>query len=137
LGEKGVVGAGKGATAEADGADGARGVVIGQGDVGAVGLSFDRHLGNKGDTHACGDHAEQAAELAAFKDDLRVETRAIAGGESVFAEAVAITEEKEWLRTQVLQSDRTTARERVILRESGEERLRENRKSFEFVAANR
>jgi hypothetical protein len=127
----------EGAAAEADGADGARGLVVGEGDVGTVGLFFERHLRDERDAHACRDHAEQAAELAAFEHNLRVETRAVAGGESVFAEAVAVSKEQERFGAQILQRNRTAACERVILRESSEERLGEYWKSFEFVAANR
>lgn len=85
--------AGEGAAAEADGADGARGAGVGEGNVDAGGFFVEGHFGDQGDAHAGRDHAEEAAELATFEGDLRVQAGAIAGCESVFAEAVAVAEE--------------------------------------------
>jgi hypothetical protein len=135
-GEKGVVDAGEGAAAEADGADGADRVVVGEADVGAGGFFVDGHFGDDGDAHARGDHAEQAAELSAFEGDLGMEARAVAGGEGVFAEAVAVAKKEEGLIAQIFQRDGALTGELVIFWKSGEERLGDDWKSFKFVAAN-
>jgi hypothetical protein len=134
--EEGVVDARDGAAAEADGADGADGVIVGKADVGAGGFFVDGHFGDDGDAHACSDHAEQAAELSTFESDLRMEACAVAGGEGVFTEAVAVAEKKEGLIAQIFQRDGALAGELVIFWKSGEERLGDDWKSFKFVAAN-
>ena len=95
--------AGEGAAAETDGADGADGVIVGETDVRAGGFFVDGHFRDDGDAHAGGDHAEQAAELSAFEGDLRMEARAIACGQRVFAEAVAVAEKKKGLIAQIFQ----------------------------------
>jgi hypothetical protein len=94
--------AGEGAAAETDGANGADGVVIGQADESALGLFVDGHCGNHGNTHAGADHADKAAELAAFENDLRMKAGAIAGGKGVFAETMAIAEEEKRFRAKFL-----------------------------------
>ena len=128
--------AGERAAAQADGANGADGVLVGEADVGAGRFIVDGHFRNDGNAEAGGDHAEQAAELAAFEGDLRMQARAIAGGEGVFAEAVAVAKKEEGFRAKILQGKATLARELVRFRKSGEERFREDGKGFKFVAAN-
>jgi hypothetical protein len=103
LGEEGVVEAGERAAAEADGADGAGGMIVGERDVGARRFFVDCHFGDEGNAHASGDHAEEAAELAAFEDDLRMEAGAVASGKRVFAEAVAVAKEQEGFSAEVFQ----------------------------------
>src|SRR5256885_11573583 len=82
MGKEGEVRPGERAAAKEDGADGANRLVIRNADVSAWRFFLDGHFGNDGNAHARADHAEKAAELAAFENDLRVETRAGAGGNS-------------------------------------------------------
>src|SRR4029077_10310293 len=88
-----------------------------------------------GNAHARANHAEQAAELATFENDLRMETRAIAGGNGGIAETVAVAQEQEGFGAEILERKRRARVELVLLGESGEEPLGQKRKSFEFVAA--
>jgi hypothetical protein len=94
--------AGEGAAAEEDAANGAEGLVVGDADEVAGSGSFDGHLGNDGYAHACSNHAEKAAELAAFEDDLRMNAGAVAGGDGGVAKTVAIAEEEEGLGAEIL-----------------------------------
>jgi hypothetical protein len=96
--EEGVVCAGERAAAEDDGADGANGLFIGNADIAAWGFFLDGHFGNDGNAHARSNHAEKAAELAAFENDPRMETRAVASGHGAIAETVAVAQEQERLR---------------------------------------
>jgi hypothetical protein len=137
LGQEGVMGAGKGAAAEAGYGYGAEGFVIREADVGAAGFFVDGHFGNNGDAHADGDHAEQAAELTTFEDDLGMKARAVAGGKGCVAEAVAVAQQKKWFGAKVFQGQRILARESMVFWERGEEGLGENREGFKFVTANR
>ena len=93
--------AGEGAAAKDDRADDANGLLIGDMNVTALRFFFDGHLGNDGNAHACANHAEQAAELPAFENDLGMETGAVAGGNSRIAEAVAVAQQQEGFGAQV------------------------------------
>lgn len=124
------------AAAEDDGADGASGAGIGNGNVAAAGFFFRRHVGNEGDAHAGADHAEQTGKLAAFENDLRADAGAVARGDGIFAETVAIAKEKERFLADVFERNGTAVSEFVFLREDGEERFGEEGEGFEFVAAN-
>ena len=77
--EKSAVCTGERTAAKDNGADGANGLVIGDADVAAWRFFLDGHFGNDGNAHAGTDHAEKTAKLAAFKNDLRMEARAVAG----------------------------------------------------------
>ena len=134
MGEEGVVETGKGTAAETDDADSAGGVTVGQGNVGAMEFFLEGHFGDKRDTHPGGDHAEEAAELATFENDLWVQSSAIAGGQRIFAEAMAVAEEEEGFGAKLFQSQRATAGQRVLMRQSGEDGLGEDGEGFEFVA---
>jgi len=103
------VGAGKGAAAEAGSTDSAGGLIVGESDEGAVGFFVDGHFRDLGDAHADTHHTEEAAELAAFEDDLGMETSAITGGDGGIAETMAIAKGKEGLRAQVLERERMLA----------------------------
>jgi hypothetical protein len=76
-------------------------VIVGERDVGAGRFFVEGHFGDEGNAHASGDHAEEATELAAFEDDLRMEPGAVASGKRVFAEAVAVAEEQEGFGAEV------------------------------------
>jgi len=125
-----------GASAEDDCADGSSGFGIGNRNVAAAGFFLDGHLRDERDTHARADHAEQTGELTAFEDDLRMDARAVARGEGVFAKAVAIPQEKERFRANVFQRDGAPICELVFPGQDREERFGEERERFEFVAAN-
>ncbi len=73
--------------------------------------------------------------MSAFEDDAGIETRAIAGGDGGFAEAVAIAEEEEGIAAQVGKLERRAAGELVVFGKRGEEAFGEKRLRFEFVAA--
>jgi len=123
------------AAAEDDGADGAGGFVVGDADVAAAGIFLDGHLGNDGNAHSCADHAEDAAELAALKNDLWMEASAVTGGHGGVAKAVAVAQKKERLLAKILEGERTAARERVSPGKRGKEAFGEEREGFELVAA--
>src|SRR5258705_6508064 len=80
MGEEGAVCTGERTAAKDDSADRANGLFIGDADVAALSLFLDGHFRNDGNAHARADHTEKTAELAAFENDLRMETRAVAGG---------------------------------------------------------
>lgn len=87
-----MVSAGERAATENDGADGAGGCGIGDTNI-ATGRCFvDGHFGDDGYAHACADHAEETAELAALENDLRMKTSTIASGDSSVTKAMAIPE---------------------------------------------
>ena len=106
VGKESVVRAGERAAAKDDSADGANGMVIGDADVAAWRFFLDGHFGNDGNAHARADHAEKAAELAAFENDLRMETRAVASGNGSIAETVAVAQEKERFGAEIFESKR-------------------------------
>ena len=89
--KKSDVRAGERPAAEDNRADGAGSLLIRDVHVTAWRFSFDGHFRNDGDAHSRADHAEQAAELTAFKNNLRVKTRAVAGRDNGVSEAMAIT----------------------------------------------
>jgi hypothetical protein len=95
--------AGKGASAETDGADRAHGVLVGDGNIGAVGFFVDGHFWNQRDSHARTHHAEQTAELTAFENNFGMKPRAVARGNGIFAKAVAIPKQQERFGTKILQ----------------------------------
>ena len=106
MGKEGIVCAGKRAAAKDDGADGANRLVIGDADIAALRLFLDGHFGNDGNAHTRADHAEKAAELAAFESNLRMETRAAAGGNGGIAETVAVAQEQERFGAKVFERKR-------------------------------
>ena len=125
-----------GAATEDDGADGARRLGVGDRNVAAAGFFVDSHSRNERDAHSRAYHAEQTGKLTAFKNHLRLDTRAVARGDGVLAETVAVAEKEEWFLANVLEGNGATPGQFVFLREDGEERLGEKRKRFEFVATN-
>ena len=108
--------AGEGTAAEENAANGAERLIIGDADEMAGNGSFDGHLGNDGYAHACANHADKAAELAAFESDLRMDAGAVAGGNGIVAEAMAITEEEKWLGAEILEQDRRALGKTMIFR---------------------
>ena len=72
MGEKAEVCAAEGAATEDDGADGAGSFGVGDAHVAAGRFFVDGHFGDDGYAHACADHAEETAELAALENNLRM-----------------------------------------------------------------
>src|ERR1700716_2985520 len=97
---------GEGTAAKDDRADGADGLVVGDADVTAMRLFLDGHFRDDGNAHARADHAEQATELTAFENDLRMETRAVASGNGSIAETVAVAKEQEWFGAEIIERKR-------------------------------
>jgi len=64
-----------------------------------------------------------------------MDARAIASSDGGVAKAVAVAEKQEGFGAKVFQGERATLGKFVIFRKRGEEALREQRGSFEFVAA--
>jgi len=127
--------AGEGTPAEEKAANGAERLGVGDADEMAGRGSFDGHLGNDGYAHPSADHAEKAAELAAFKNDLRMNPGAVAGGDGGVAEAVAIAEEEKGLGAEILEEDRRALGEAMMLGNGGKKAFGEEWRGFEFVAA--
>src|SRR5260370_1406678 len=121
--EKSVVCAGERATAENDCADGANGLLIGDADIAALKFFFDGHFGNDGNAHARANHAEKTAELAAFKNDLGMEPRAVAGSNGGISEAVAVAQQQEGFGANLFEGKRRAGGEFVFLWEHREEPL--------------
>jgi len=126
-----------GTAAKDDCADGASGFGIGNGNVAAAGLFVDGHFGNQRDAHSGAYHTEQTGKLSAFENDLRVDTRAIAGSDCVFAETMSIAKQDEGFLADVLKGNGATACQFMFWRKDGKEGFGEEREGFEFVAANR
>ena len=121
--EKGIVRTRERAAAKDDSANGTNGLVIGNADVAALSLFLDGHFRNDGNAHARADHTEKTAELAAFENDLRMETRAVAGGNGGIAEAVAVAQEQEGFGAEIFEGERLAGGEFVFLGEHSEEPL--------------
>jgi len=109
--------------AKDDGADGANRLVIGDADIAALRFFLDGHFGNDGNAHARTNHAEKAAELAAFENDLRMETSSVAGGNGGIAETVAVAQEQEWFGAEIFHGKRWAGAEFVFFGECGEKPL--------------
>src|SRR5215471_278353 len=92
-------------------ADGSRGALVGNQDEAAIVPSLQRHLRNNGDTHAGRNHAQDAAELAALKNDLRQYAGAFADVDSGIAEAVIVAQEQKRLFPELLHSHAALARQ--------------------------
>jgi hypothetical protein len=98
--------AGQRASAEDDCADRAcRGGIVNAHEA-APRLFLNGHFRNDGNPHASAHHAQKAAELAALKNNLRVQTGPIARRNGCIAEAVAIAQEQKGLGAQVFQRKR-------------------------------
>src|SRR5258708_10353104 len=123
MGEEGDVCTGERTAAKDDSADRANGLFIGDADVAALSLFFDGHFRNDGNAHARADHTEKTAELAAFENDLRMETRAVAGGNGGIAETVAVAQEQERFGAEIFERKRRARTEFVVFWERGEEPL--------------
>ena len=123
------------AAAQDCGADNARGLVVGDAHVAAARRFLDGHFRDDGYTHAGADHAENAAELAALENDLRIQTGAVAGGNGGVAEAVAVAQEQEWLFAKIFEVQGTASGESVLFRKRGEEAFGKKREGIELVAA--
>jgi hypothetical protein len=125
MSQKRAVCASQRAAAENDGANGADRLVIGDADIAARRFFLDGHFGNDGNAHARANHTEQAAELAAFENDLRMETRAVASGDGSVAETVAVAQEQERLGAKIFERQRLARVEFMFFGERGEEPLRQ------------
>lgn len=71
-----------------------------QGTIAGIGSG---HLGDDADAEAGGDEGEDARELIAFEDGVKVGLRARAGSEDVVAEAMAMAEQEEAFLANVLE----------------------------------
>ena len=108
--------ASEGATAKDGHADSTNSLFIGDADVAALRLFLDGHFRDDRNSHARADHAEKTAELAAFENDLRMEPRAITGGDGRIAKTVAVAQQKKRLLPEITQRDRPAAGESMFFR---------------------
>ena len=113
VGEEGAGAAVEGAAAEDYGGDGALGLGVGDADEAAGAGFVHGHFGDERDTHAGADHGQETGKMAAFEDNVGVETGAVAGGDGGIAEAVAIAEKEEWISAEIGELQRGTAGELV------------------------
>ena len=74
--------------------------------------------------------------MPAFKYDLRRDAGAIAGGDGIFAETVAIAKQQKRFFAKIAERDRGAARQTMLFGERGEERFCEQWERLKFVAAN-
>ncbi len=93
--QKGAVDAAAEVLLELHDSDAAVGAVICERDEAAAFAFFDCHFGDHGDACASGHHGQNRGELSAFKNNVGLQTGASAGGEGVFAEAVAFFEQEK------------------------------------------
>src|SRR5207244_12081023 len=95
-------------------ADAAVGAVICERDEAAAFAFFDCHFGDHGDACASGHHGQNRGELSAFKNNVGLQTGASAGGEGVFAEAVAFFKQEKRIVLDLFQVNSGQRRETVI-----------------------
>lgn len=126
----------EGAAAEYDDSYGARGRGIVDAHVTTTRFFLDGHFRDDGNAHARADHAEQAAELAAFENNLRMEAGAIAGRHGGISKTVAVTQKKERFGAKVLERKRAMLCQLVSRGKCREKRFVEQGKCLELVAAN-
>lgn len=100
-------------------------------------ILLDGHFRDNGNAHASAHHAQDAAELATLENDLRMEARAVAGGDRGVPETVAVAQQEKWLFAKIAQGQRAAPGEGVFLRNGGEEALRKQRDRVELVTPNR
>src|SRR6266704_3485130 len=96
----------KGSSAEHDSTDGSLGLTVRNANVSTRLPLVYGHLGDNGDSHTGAHHAENAAELATLKNNLRIEARAITCGDGGVPEAVSIPEKKERFSAEILERER-------------------------------
>jgi hypothetical protein len=125
MSQESAVRTGKRAATQHNHADRSNSLFIGDAHVAALRFLLDGHFGNNGDAHASADHAEKAAELAAFKNDLRMETRSVTGSNGGVAETVTIAQEQERFGAEILEGKRLARVEFVFFGERCEEPLRQ------------
>ena len=125
------------ATADYGGDDGAGGFGVGEADVAAAGVAVDGHFWDQGDADAGGDHAEEAAELAALEGDVGSDAGVSAGAEAEIAEAVAVAEHDERFPAQIFESESRSEGARVVFFQGGEERFGADGEEFEIFVVER
>src|SRR5579885_3317718 len=81
--------------------------------------------------------AQADSELPAFESDPRSNAGAVAGRQRIVAKTMAIAKKQERFPAEVLQGNAGPVRERMMGGQSRVERLGQERKNLEFVAANR
>ena len=64
---------------------------------------IDSHLWNDRYAYAGANHAQEARELSAFEDDLRMQSRTVAGRYGGVAKTVAVAQQKKRISPQILQ----------------------------------
>jgi len=95
------------------------------------------HFGDEGDAHAGADHGKKAGKVAAFEDDARVETGAVAGGDGCIAEAMAVAKKKEWIAAKIRELQGGAPGELVSFRQRGVKAFGEKWVEVEFMATDR
>ena len=123
------------AAAKDGGTNGAAGGLVGETHVAAARIFLDGHFGNDGDAHAGAHHVQEAGELTALENNLRIDAGAAAGGYRGVAKAVAIAQEQKRIGAEIVEGKRAAGGELVIGRERGEKPLGEQWRGFEFAAA--
>src|SRR5437867_11111154 len=112
--QKGAVDAAAEVLLELHDSDAAVGAVICERDEAAAFAFFDCHFGDHGDACASGHHGQNRGELSAFKNNVGLQTGASAGGEGVFAEAVAFFEQEKRIVLDLFQVNSGQRRKAVI-----------------------
>src|SRR2546421_10494057 len=112
--QKGAVDAAAEVLLELHESDAAVGAVICERNEAAAFAFFDCHFGDHGDACASGHHGQNRGELSAFKNNVGLQTGASAGGEGIFAEAVAFFEQEKRIVLDLFQVNSGQRRETVI-----------------------
>lgn len=133
--QKGVMRSRERAATEDYCADDANGLAVRDAYVTASSALLHGHFWNDGHAHSRADHAQNAAELAALENNLRMQARAIACRDGGIPETMAVAQEKKRFRSKILKRERAAVGERMLFRERSEKALGEKRETVELLTA--
>jgi len=131
------VGAGDGAATQHKHADGAGGFRVGDAHEFQIRSAANGHRGNERNTHASADKTKQARKLSTLEDDLRRNAGTITGGDSIFAETVAVAQQQERFFAHLAQRNRAAAGELVFFGKGRKKRLGKKRQGLKLLTAHR
>src|SRR5580692_3569736 len=123
------------APAQDRGNDSARSLSVTEAHVSAAEVAVDSHFRDERDTDAGRNHAQETAELAAFKGDVRRNPGTGAGPEAEIPETVAVAQHDERFPAEILEGKRFCRSARMVSSQHSEEGLRADRKQFQVFVA--
>jgi hypothetical protein len=105
--QKSFVRPGQRSSVQRDDANRARSTLVRERNVAALRAFLHSHRRDNRNTKSCAHHTQDAAELAALKNNFRVETGSLTGRDRSFAEAMAVTQQEKRGILQLLERDRS------------------------------